>query len=73
MAYEKNLNDTALVDTKYLSELKAKAKAWDNYLKEEQVKSEEEVRLIFSASFHQLADKRVKEIKYKFMEDDLDD
>lgn len=73
MAYEKNLNDTALVDKEYLNKLKAKAKAWDNYLKEEQVKSEEEVQLIFSASFHQLVDKRVKEIKDKFMEDDLDD
>ena len=60
--------ERATVELGYLNELKAKAKAWDNYLKEEQVKAEEEVRLIFSASFHQLVDKKVKEIKDKYME-----
>ena len=67
--YKGCLNNTSLVDKEYLNKLKVKAKAWDNYLKEE-TKSEEEVRLIFSLSFHQLVDKRVKEIKDKFMEDD---
>lgn len=62
--------ERATVELGYLNELKAKAKAWDNYLKEEQVKAEEEVRLIFSASFHQLVDKKVKEIKGKYMEDE---
>ena len=62
--------ERATVELGYLNELKAKAKAWDNYLKEEQVKAEEEVQLIFSASFHQLVDKKVKEIKNKFMEDE---
>ena len=64
--------ERATVELGYLNELKAKAKAkaWDNYLKEEQVKAEEEVRLIFSASFHQLVDKKVKEIKDKYMEDE---
>ena len=30
--YKGSLNNTALVDIEYLNKLKAKAKAWDNYL-----------------------------------------
>ena len=58
------------VQLEYLNELKSKAKAWDNYLKEEEDRAEEDIKLIFSASFHQLVDERVKEIKNKFMEDE---
>ena len=64
------MDETVTIDLKYLKELKAKAKAWDNYLKEEEAKAEEDIKLIFSASFHQLVDERVKEIKNKFMEDE---
>ncbi|HIS60666.1 MAG TPA: hypothetical protein IAC14_00200 [Candidatus Scybalomonas excrementigallinarum] len=62
--------ERATVELEYLNELKAKAKAWDNYLKEEEARAEEDIKLIFSASFHQLVDERVKEIKDKYMEDE---
>ena len=64
------MDETVTIDLKYLNELKTKAKAWDNYLKEEEARAEEDIKLIFSASFHQLVDERVKEIKNKFMEDE---
>ena len=68
--YKGSLNNTTLVDKEYLKELKTKAKAWDNYLKEEEARAEEDIKLIFSASFHQLVDKKVKKIKDKYMEDE---
>lgn len=64
------MDETVTIDLKYLKELKAKAKAWDNFLKDEESQAEKETQIQLSACFQRFVDEKVEKVKNKYMEED---